>query len=70
MWLNKAFRSFIFFQSVSGSEKLSGFRLVRECDFFADVVSRWVQLVSFVCKSIFFDLFEVKIRLNKVFRFF
>ena len=49
-----------FFQSVSGSEKLSDFRLVRECDFFADVVSPWAQLVSFLCK----------IRLNKAFRFF
>ena len=53
----KAFRSFIFVQSVSGSEQLSDFRPVCELMFSCNVVSRWAQLVSFVGKSIFFDLF-------------
>ena len=34
---------------------------------FPDDVSRWAQLVSSVCKSIFFDLFWGQ---NKAFRFF
>ena len=60
MWLNKAFRSFIF---VSGSEQPSDFLLVREFDVFLILYHAGPSsLVSFA-KAFSLTSFEVKIML-------